>query len=157
MELEEVVQRVKDALSGLDAEVQGKVPNIVEVKVSRENIVEAAKKLREMGFDHVKSVTAIDHPNERFEVVYHASSYSDLELARFFLVLRADLPYDDPKTPSLLEVWPSVLYLEHEQYDLMGINFEGHPRKERLLLPEDYEGIPPLRKEFKIKTEGINA
>ncbi len=157
MDLEEVVQRVKDALSDLEVEVQEKGPNVVEVKVNRENVIEAARKLKGLGFDHVKSVTAIDYPNERFEVVYHASSYSNLELARFFLVLRVDLPYDDPKTPSLLEVWPSVLYLEHEQYDLMGIDFEGHPRKERLLLPDDYEGIPPLRKEFKIKTEGINA
>ena len=157
MELSDLTGKVKEVLSGLEVEVQEREPNLVEVRVPRETLVEVAKRVKSLGFDHVKSVTAIDYSKERFEVVYHASSYSNPDLARFFLVLRTDLPYDDPKCPSLLEVWPSVLYLEHEQYDLMGVEFEGHPRKERRLLPEDYEGIPPLRKEFKIKTEGINA
>jgi len=35
--------------------------------------------------------------------------------------------------------------------------FEGHPRLERLLLPDDWKEPPPLRKDFKIKTEGIQA
>jgi NADH-quinone oxidoreductase subunit C len=33
---------------------------------------------------------------------------------------------------------------------MLGIIFEGHPRMERLLLPEDWNDIPPLRKEFKL-------
>ncbi len=158
MKFEELKSQIEERMKDLGAEVSGKEPNVVDVKVPRERIVEAAKRLKEMGFDHVKAVTAIDYPNERFEIVYVSSSYSNLELAYFIVNLRTDLPYDDPKMPTLLEVWPSVLYQEHEEHDLMGIVFEGHPRMgERLLLPESYEGIPPLRKEFKVKTEGINA
>ncbi len=158
MNFEELKSKIEDELKDLNVEVSGKEPNVVNIKVSRENIVEAAKRLKTLGFDHVKAVTAIDYPKDRFEVIYTASSYSDLNLAYFLVNLRTDLPYDDPRTPSLIEVWPSALYQEHEEYDLMGITFEGHPRMgERLLLPETYEGLPPLRKEFKVKTEGINA
>ncbi len=158
MKFEELKTQIEERLKDLGAEVSGREPNVVDVKVAREKMVEAAKRLKELGFDHVKAVTAVDYPSERFEVVYVASSYSNLELAYFIVNLRTDLPYDDPRMPTLLEVWPSVLYQEHEEHDLMGIVFEGHPRMgERLLLPETYEGIPPLRKEFKVKTEGINA
>lgn len=157
MNFEELKAKIESELGDLGAEVSGREPNVIDIKVDREKMVEAAKRLKSMGFDHVKAVTAVDFPKERFEVIYHASSYSDLELAYFIINLRTSLPYDDPKMPTLLEVWPSVLYQEQEEYDLMGIFFEGHPRMERLLLPETYEGIPPLRKEFKVKTEGINV
>ncbi len=158
MNFEELKSRIEEGLRELSAEISGKEPNVININVSRDKIVEVAKKLKALGFDHVKAVTAIDYPNERFEVVYIASSYSNLDLAFFLINLRTDLPYNDPTTPSLIEVWPSAFYQEHEEHDLMGIVFEGHPRMgERLLLPESYEGLPPLRKEFKIKTEGINA
>ena len=158
MNFEELKSKIEEELRELGAEVSGKEPNVINIKVSRDKMVEAAKKLKSLGFDHVKAVTAVDYPNDRFEVIYIASSYSNLDLAFFLVNLRTDLPYDDPKTPSLIEIWPSALYQEHEEHDLMGIMFEGHPRMgERLLLPESYEGVPPLRKEFKVKTEGINA
>lgn len=158
MNLEDLRNRIEEKLSDLNASVEGKEPNMIDVKVPKESIVEAARRLKELGFDHVKAVTAVDYPNERFEIVYTSSSYSNLELAYYMVNLRADLGYEDPRMPSLIDVWPSVLYQEHEEHDLMGIMFEGHPRMgERLLLPESYEGVPPLRKEFKVKTEGINA
>jgi len=156
MRIEDLRSRIEEELKGI-AEISVREPNVIDVKVSRDKIVEVAEKLKRMGFDHVKSVTAVDYPGERFEVVYVASSY-EASLSYFLVSLRTSLPYDDPRMSSLLSVWPSVLYQEHEEHDLMGIEFEGNPRMgERLLLPESYEGIPPLRKEFKVKVEGIDA
>lgn len=158
MKLDDLKRKIELILSDLGAEVSSRDPNIVEVRVSRERIVEAAGKLKEMGLDHVKVVTAIDYPNDGFEVVYVTSSYSDSKTSFFLVNLRVSLPYDDPRMPSLIQVWPSVLYQEQEEHDLLGVYFEGNPRMgERLILPENYTGIPPLRKEFKVKTEGIDA
>jgi len=39
----------------------------------------------------------------------------------------------------------------------MGVTFEGLPQKDRLFLMDNFEGGPPLRKDFKLKTEGIDA
>lgn len=126
--------------------------------VDATKIVEAAQKLRDLGFDHVKSVTGIDYPEEnRIDVLYHVSAYEDLKLAKVILELRTSLDRSDPKIQSLLSVWPSAEYLERETSDLLGVNFEGQSASGKLMLPESFVGLPPLRKDFKIKTEGIDA
>jgi NADH-quinone oxidoreductase subunit C len=119
--------------------------------------VEIAKKLKALGFDHVKAVTGIDFIEEnKIDIVYHVSSFNDPELAKVILILRTTLNRSEPKIPSLREVWPSAEYPEKETAELMGVTFKGLIMDGRFMLPEDFEGIP-LRKDFKIKTEGIDA
>ena len=56
--------------------------------------------------------------------------------------------------PSVISVWPTCDWHEREQYDLMGIVFEGHPNLARLLMPDDWEGHP-LRKDYPIGGEPV--
>ncbi|RLE46564.1 MAG: NADH-quinone oxidoreductase subunit C [Candidatus Methanomethylicota archaeon] len=153
MSTDKVLNKVK----GICKETRTKDKRIVLI-VEKEKMKELAKELRDMGFDHVKSVTGIDYPQKgQMEVIYHISSYQDPELMGIIVEIRTTVDRDRPELPSLVDIWPSAEYLEREEYDLMGIIFKGHPELKRLLLPEDYEGIPPLRKDFKIPTEGIEA
>lgn len=80
----------------------------------------------------------------------------NLELAKVIFEIRTSLDRQDPKIPSVTEIWPSAEYPERETLDLIGVTFDGLPRKERLFLMENFEGFP-LRKDFKLKTEGIDA
>ena len=126
------------------------------IEVDKEKLVEVAKYLKEQGFDHVKSVTGIDYPDQnQFEVVYHISSYSNPDLARVILAIKSRTSYKDPRFPSLYSVWESVWTGERETYEMLGIIFEGHPDLRRLFLDEDFEGVYPLRKSFKLKQEGL--
>lgn len=120
-------------------------------------IVEVAQKINSLGFDHVKSVTATDFQQEnKIDIIYHISSFLNLNLAKIILELRTSLDRQHPKIHSLIDIWPSAEYPERETLDLMGVTFDGLPQKERLFLMENFEGFP-LRKDFKIKTEGIDA
>jgi len=126
------------------------------IQVDKSQIVQVAEFLKSLGYDHVKSVTGIDYPDtEELEVVYHISSYSNLDLAKTILALKTRTKYSDPRVPSLYPVWESVWTGERETYEMLGIIFEGHPDLRRLFLPEDFEGVYPLRKSYKIKTEGL--
>lgn len=133
----------------------------VGINVSRENVHDVAEFIRDgLNYDHVESVTGVDYPQDKeIEVVYHIGSYSDSSLARQILVLstraqREENPIpgnDATKLPSLRDVFYSVEFHEREVFEMFGVSFDGHPDNRRLLLPEDWADLPPLRKDFAIK------
>jgi NADH:ubiquinone oxidoreductase subunit C len=55
------------------------------------------------------------------------------------------------KIASLAHLFAGADWQEREQYDLVGVGFEGHPDLRRLMMPEDWEGHP-LRKDYAIDT-----
>jgi len=128
-------------------------PLRIKIYVDPANIVEVASFLRDsMAFDHAESVTGTDYPKDnQIEVVYHLGSYSRVDLGAHILVLATRTNRDDARLPTLINVYKSVEYHERETFEMLGVYFEGHPRNERFLLPEDWADIPPLRKEFRIK------
>jgi NADH:ubiquinone oxidoreductase subunit C len=128
-------------------------PLRIKIQVEPQDIVGVASFLRDnMGFDHAESVAGTDYPkNNQIEVIYHLGSYSRQELAAHILWLTTRTNRDDARLPTLINIYKSVEYHERECYEMLGVYFEGHPRNERFLLPEDWADLPPLRKDFRIK------
>ncbi|MGI0003825.1 MAG: NADH-quinone oxidoreductase subunit C [Candidatus Nitrosotenuis sp.] len=146
---------------GSKATIEFVKPTRIRVKVNKENVLEVAKFIRdELHFDHAESVSGVDYPSKKeIEVVYHLGSYTDPELAKQILTLVTSAPReenpnpgnDSTRLPSLRDVFYSVEFHERECFEMLGVFFEGHPDNRRLLLPEDWADLPPLRKDFKIK------
>ena len=136
-------------------------PDRIQINVKKEDIKDVAEYVRdELGFDHAESVTGTDFPDDKeIEVVYHLGSYDDPQLSKQILALSTRAPReDDPnpgndstRLPSLREVFYSVEFHERECFEMLGVYFDGHPDNRRLLLPEDWADLPPMRKDFKIK------
>ncbi len=128
-------------------------PLRIKVQVEPKDIVEVATYLRDnMGFDHAESASGTDYPKDKqIEVDYHLGSYSRDDLLAHVMVLSTRADRDDAHIPSLINVYKSVEYHERETFEMLGVYFDGHPRNERFLLPEDWADIPPLRKDFRIK------
>ena len=112
------------------------------VGIARESLMETALELKEIGFDRLGMVTAVDR-DEFFTLVYRLQSRS-LSSALF---MKTKVPHDDPRVDSLFSVWPAADWQEREVFDLFGIVFDGHPDLRRILLPADFEGHP-LRKDY---------
>ncbi|MEO2265667.1 MAG: NADH-quinone oxidoreductase subunit C [Nitrosopumilus sp.] len=133
----------------------------VRINVSKENIHDVAEFIRDgLNYDHVESVSGVDYPQDKeIEVVYHIGSYTESSLARQVLVLatraqREENPIpgnDATKLPTLRDIFYSVEFHEREIFEMLGVYFNGHPDNRRLLLPEDWADLPPLRKDFAIK------
>ncbi len=133
----------------------------VRINVGSKDVHDVAQFIRdELNYDHVESVSGVDYPaDNEIEVVYHIGSYTDSSLARQILVLatRAQretnpIPGNDAtRLPTLRDVFYSVEFHEREIFEMLGVYFEGHPDNRRLLLPEDWADLPPLRKDFAIK------
>jgi NADH-quinone oxidoreductase subunit C len=125
------------ALNGISKQID---PNCFQVE--RAKIVEACAKLHASGFEHLISIAAIDW-KKSWEIVYHLAKFGRKEV----VMLKVQLPYQDPKIPTVTSIWPGAEWHERESYDLMGITFIGG-RNKRILLPDNFEGHP-LRKEVK--------
>ena len=103
-----------------------------------------AKADPELAFDCLMNLSTIDWPKKnQIEVVYHLWSYAK----RHAFVLKVTLDRAQPRIASVESVWKAADWLEREQFDLMGIQFEGHPDLRRIMLPDDWVGHP-LRKDY---------
>lgn len=122
-------------------------PKWVSLVGKREAFPELAIALRdEFGFIHPVSASAIDYPKEnRMRMNYYLINPS----TRFSLMLGVDLPRDDLTLTSMTQIWEAMNFHERETREMFGINFEGHPNLIPLLLPPDWKGGYPLRKDFK--------
>ncbi len=128
-------------------------PLRMKFNVEPTDIVEVATFIRDnLGFDHAESVTGTDYPKDnQIEVIYQLGSYSKDDIAAHILSLTTRTSRDDARLPTLTNVYKSAEYHERETFEMLGVYFEGHPRNERFLLPEDWADLPPLRKEFRIR------
>jgi NADH-quinone oxidoreductase subunit C len=137
-----------EAVFGFTAENPKDGPRDAYLKVKAERWVDVALTLRDdpaLLFDFLQNVTGVDwlKPN-RIDVVYHLYSYP----LKHSLVVKVELPRDKTQVPSVAGVWKSADWNEREQFDLMGIEFVGHPDLRRIMLPDDWVGHP-LRKDYK--------
>ena len=143
---------------GIEAEVLGQLraafganlkaaavvrPRVVSVAIDRKDLIPLCTYLKDtLGFEHLSCVTAVDW-KDHFESIYHIENYYNGCMVQ----VTAWIPYDDPRIASLTGLWNAANYHEREAWDLMGVEYEGHPNLERILLPTDFK-FHPLRKDF---------
>ena len=122
--------------------------NELTISVARENIVAACEAVKAAGYNFFEDLTAVDWvPQEpRFQLSYHIVSHSLRRRVR----LRVLVGSADASVPSITAAWPSANFYEREVFDLFGIDFPGHPRLTRIMMPENWKGHP-LRKDYPVE------
>ena len=120
--------------------------------VPRERLREAAERLRSAGYDMLLSISGVDEPKRKvIRVVYHFTSSRN---PRSLVALETEAPRDEPRVPSISDIYPAAELQEREEHEMLGIIFEGLRDTRHLLLPEDWpEGVYPLRKDFRVPDE----
>jgi len=148
---ERVATAVREQLGGAVEEVKVERKGRISIVVRKETARDVAAWLHEMGFDHTVAVAGIDRLAEkRIEVIYFVSSFSRDDFKHIVLSLKINLDRDNPSLQTLTPIWESANFFEREAYEMFGVNFEGHPNLQKLLLQDNWDGPPPLRKDFRI-------
>ena len=88
------------------------------------------------GFHHLSAITGQDL-GDAIEILYHF-------WWRGGLTLRVRCPREGAVLPSLMTLLPGADWYEREVREMLGVRFSGRPPMEPLLLPEDWEGRPPM-------------
>lgn len=145
---------LKDIHAALKAKFGDAVGEWVEVEIGDgwidaapaewRKIAESMKADAEFKFDFLRCLSGVDYPPDEMQVVYHLLSYEHDHEA----IVKVRLPRSEPKIASVADLWPAADWHEREAFDLLGIDFEGHPNLDRILLPDDWAGHP-LRKDYK--------
>jgi NADH-quinone oxidoreductase subunit C/D len=92
----------------------------------------------EAGFDHLSCVTAQEY-DDRYESIYHLRKFDDpTQEVGVVVPTRRDRPVSQTAEPA----FRTADWHEREAYDLIGIEYEGHPDLRRILLPETWQGHP---------------
>ena len=152
--LEAVVEAVKERFGDAVKETRIDPKKMVKITIDVSVVRDVALYLRDnFGIDHVKAVTGVDlvklaKREDKIEVIYQLGSLSREELRGSVLNLSVKLDRENPEMPSLCNVWPSAEYHERETYEMLGVVFREHPNLAKLLLPEFWSDMPPLRKDY---------
>jgi NADH-quinone oxidoreductase subunit C len=92
---------------------------------------------------HLMSVHGCDYLPDEPRLGVHYQLLSRERLDRLGVKTRVGV--DDPKVPTVVDLYPTANFQEREVFDMFGVVFEGHPDLRRILMPEDYEGFPQRR------------
>ncbi|WEL22251.1 NADH dehydrogenase subunit C/D [Halorhabdus sp. BNX81] len=127
---------VEDLDGVIDRETHENAPGVV---VRADAVAAVLEALRDSaGFDHCACVTGQEY-DDRFETIYHLRRYD--EPTRELSVV-VPTSAENPVSQSGASVYETADWHEREIYDLLGIEYEGHPDLRRILLPETWQGHP---------------
>ena len=114
--------------------------------IKPEYLIDVASLLKnspEESYDFLDDITSVDYL-DFFEIVYR---FTSIKYNRSVVLKIRCLNRENPEVPSLIGLWKGADLMEREIYDLMGINFKGHPNMKRIFLWEGFNGHP-LRKDW---------
>ena len=134
---EELISQV---LQGLP--VQVKRDRRIFIPVPRNDLIKTVNILsNELNIQHLSTITARDTGNE-LEILYH------FLFKGVVITVRTTCPKDDPTIDTIVNIFPGAVLYERELNDILGIVPKGHPDLRRLVLPDDWVGGYPLRKDW---------
>lgn len=113
--------------------------------VDKSDVHRLLSTLKLAGWRQLSYLSAIDWPNDNeFELVYILMNWEKA----LHIQVRTRVDRENPVMESILPIYPGCKYYERECHEFFGIKFPGNPDHEKQLILEEWDDIPPLRKDF---------
>ena len=123
--------------------VQVKRDRRIFISVPKDDLLKTINILSsELNVQHLSTITARDTGSE-IEILYH------FLLNGVVITVRTTCSRDDPTVNTIVNIFPGAVLYERELNDILGVVPKGHPYLKRLVLPDDWVGGYPLRKDWK--------
>lgn len=117
----------------------------VAYEISSKELHHLLSALKLAGWKQLSYLSAVDWPEEnKFEVVYIVFNWDK----PVQIQVRVKIDRENPVMDSILPIFPGAKYYEREAHEFFGIAFPGNPDYEKQLILEEWDDIPPLRKDF---------
>lgn len=120
-------------------------PQQIAFCLKKEDIHHALSALKLAGWKQLSYLSAVDWPEEaQFELVYIVFNWDK----PVYVQLRTKIDRLNPVMNSVITIFPGAKYYEREAHEFFGIAFPGNPDHHKQLILENWDDIPPLRKDF---------
>jgi len=144
----DALAQIKNRLSKKILNIKEHVAKRIYIDIDKKDIVEVAKMaFYDLGL-RFAIASGVDTPSG-IEIVYHFSEDKTGRMISFRVLI------EDKKKPEIDSIGKHIKaanWIEREMWELLGINFKGHPNLTHLLLIDDWpEGDFPLRHDKKGK------
>lgn len=118
------------------------IPYVIINKDHWVQVAQLLKQNEELELTYLRNVSGVDMETH-MEVAYHLISLTKKQ--DYCVKVKTDR--DAASIPSVTPIWPTANWNEREIFDLLGIDFPGHPDLRRIMMPDDWAGYP-LRKDY---------
>lgn len=113
--------------------------------VAKDDVHRLLSTLKQEGWKQLSYLSAVDWPDDsEFELVYILMNWD----RPLYIQVRTRIDRDNPVIDSILPIYPGAKYYERECYEFFGVAFPGNPDHKKQLILEEWDDIPPLRKDF---------
>ena len=144
--LELIAQRIRTSLGGDAVTGTSYYREQATIDVAPDRVRDALEYLSrtdEETWPCLSSLHGVDYLPEEPRLGVH---YQLLSMERCDRIcVRTRVGVDDPRLPTVVDLFPTADFQEREVYDMFGVVFDGHPDMRRILMPEDYVGFPQRR------------
>ena len=144
--LELIAQRVRDTFGEEAVAGTSYYREQATLEVSPAHVHDVLAHLKdheEEPFEFLSSLHGCDYLPDEPRLGVHYQLVSMRRAERIGVKTRVGV--DEPRLPTVTDLWLGANFPEREVYDMFGVVFDGHPDMRRILMPEDYEGFPQRR------------
>jgi len=150
MGIDDTITKISAELGDRVLEVDRQSDKRVYMEIAPQTVIAASQVMYQKLGARFQIATGVDI-REGLEIMYHWV----LDDEGLIITMRTVLDHEKPEVDSIAPVLPAAEWIEREMWELLGINFRGHPDLRHLLLADDWpEGNFPLRRNHPLRGDG---
>ena len=144
----DIITAIQTQLGDRIVAVLRKTDQRIYIDIVPQSVQEASRLMLDEFAARLQIATGVDS-SEGYEVLYHWA----LDKEGFVITFRVLLDHASPELDSIALMCPAAEWIEREMWELLGIQFKGHPDLRHLLLADDWpEGSYPMRRNHEVTT-----
>jgi len=143
--MEDLIKRIESIFKVVKKE-KGKRENLWIIEVEKDTLHALLSYLKDNeSFKHLALLSCVDWIEEKkFQLSYILWSYQK----RQNLIVKIFIDRDKPEFKTIMNLFPQAEVYEREIRELYGVTFEGNPTQFEDFVLEDWEEMPPMRRDF---------
>ena len=142
--MKEILEKIKSKYKITD--ILQKRDNLMMFTIEKKSVIDILTYLKELeGFTHLVMLSSVDWLEEnKFQLTYIINNPVD----KHDIAIRVLINRDEPTMDSIHHIWVHAETDQREIKELFGIDFPGSPGVDDDFVLEDWDEIPPMRRDF---------